>query len=111
MSPHLTLTGRRAPPTIARDARCPAGAPTRPARRARVPRGRARHDAPGGAGSGAARGPRRLPGGGPPLPACDPLAALAEFVAASGDGPTLPFPLGANVVGVLGYELGRVIEP
>ena len=40
----------------------------------------------------------------------DPLAAIAEFVGESRPE-ALPFPLGADVVGYLAYELGRVVEP
>jgi len=45
-------------------------------------------------------------------PARDPLAAIAEFVDEGAPGAAaLPFPFGASVVGFLGYELGRLIEP
>ncbi len=52
--------------------------------------------------------PERDDGRTPPR---EPLAAIAEFVAEGAAGTrALPFPLGANVVGVLAYELGQVIE-
>jgi aminodeoxychorismate synthase component I len=42
----------------------------------------------------------------------DPLTAIAGFVAeTAGDDPVPPFPFGPLVVGYLGYELGRLIEP
>jgi len=41
----------------------------------------------------------------------DPLAAIEQFVAEGAPGRPLPFPLGANVVGYLSYELGRFVEP
>jgi para-aminobenzoate synthetase component 1 len=41
----------------------------------------------------------------------DPLAAIERFVAETGRGSgDSPFPLGGNVVGFLGYELGQFIE-
>jgi para-aminobenzoate synthetase component 1 len=43
--------------------------------------------------------------------AADPLAAIERFVAEGAAAPHPPFPLGANVVGYLGYELGRLVEP
>ena len=42
----------------------------------------------------------------------DALAAIERFVAETPlVDPALPFPLGGGVVGCLGYELGRLIEP
>ena len=45
-------------------------------------------------------------------PGRDPLTAITQFIADGSPGATaLPFPFGATVVGFLGYELGRLIEP
>jgi para-aminobenzoate synthetase component 1 len=44
--------------------------------------------------------------------AADPLAAIEQFVAEeASDTAGAPFPLGAMVIGYLGYELGRFVEP
>src|SRR5262245_36606454 len=52
--------------------------------------------------------PSRSDGGVVPA---DPLVAIERFVAEAADGAALPFPFGATVVGYLGYELGRLVEP
>src|SRR5438128_7361226 len=50
----------------------------------------------------------RVPGGA----GGDALTAIGRFVAETPlVDPALPFPLGGGVVGCLGYELGRLIEP